>query len=435
VAAAALMLGAAPYGRAVADDAKVADYPAAQCPKGSDNPCVKSYVAAANGEISRVQDDAAARIKQAMAQADARIKQLRQGPPDDTATAEIKQVQAQEAESLGKIGTAADDSIQRINARIRQATEPVQTASAAPRAAPAVGTPGLESVTVTAARPTPEAISSFILSHGAGTRLTGKLARWRMGICPRAEGLTPQDAAYVAQRIRDVAASVGAPVNKDPACKTNIRIVFTPAPQDFLDSVRKENRDALGYADTLRQGARLATTTRAIQAFYVTATQDVRGNRELDTPRPMTGLTIDMPAYFNSSTGGNALAQGSITLTLPSARMKAVTGNRLDDGLSSEFDHILIVAEPAKLKAVQARSLADYMAVLGLSQPDAVDVCETLPSIVNLLTPGCQTVTSSITDGDIAYLRGLYKMTAAASLQVQRTEVRYQMEQALKKGD
>jgi hypothetical protein len=75
------------------------------------------------------------------------------------------------------------------------------------------------------------------------------------------------------------------------------------------------------------------------------------------------------------------------------------------------------------------------MAVLGLSQPDAIDRCETLPSIVNLLTPTCPAVTASITDGDLAYLRGLYRMTAAATLQVQRDQLRYQMEQALKKTD
>jgi len=424
----ALTLGAAPAIRAATD---TPGYPAAQCPKDTSSACIKDYVAAANSEISRVQDDAAARIKRTMAEADARIKQLRKGPGDTAAA--IQQTQAQENDSLAGIGSAADDRIQQINARIREATEPVQTVSAAP-AAPAP-VPGLERVTVTAARPSPEAINSFILFHGAATRLTGKLARWRMGICPRAEGLVPQDAVYLAQRIRDVAASVGAPVNKDAACKTNIRIVFTAQPQDFLDTIRKQNRDALGYADTLRQGAQLATVTRGVQAWYVTATQDVRGNRELDTARPANGLTMTMPAYFPSATGGNALAQGAITLNLPSARSRAVTGNRLDDGLSSEFDHILIVADPDKLKTVEARTLADYIAVLALSQPDTIDRCETLPSIVNLLTPGCQTVTASITDGDLAYLRGLYRMTTAASLQVQRSELRYQMEKTLKPSD
>jgi hypothetical protein len=43
--------------------------------------------------------------------------------------------------------------------------------------------------------------------------------------------------------------------------------------------------------------------------------------------------------------------------------------------------------------------------------------------------------TRTITDGDLAYLRGLYKMTPAGNLQVQRAEVRYQMEQVLKPKD
>ena len=102
------------------------------------------------------------------------------------------------------------------------------------------------------------------------------------------------------------------------------------------------------------------------------------------------------------------------------------------EAVYSEFYTITIVAELARLADFEIGTLADYVAMLALSQPGSLDGCEAMASITNLLSPGCSTIARSITDGDLAYLRGLYKMTTAGALQVQRAEVRYQMEQTLK---
>jgi hypothetical protein len=289
-----------------------------------------------------------------------------------------------------------------------------------------------ESVTVTASRPSAAAIESFIASHAMATRMTGKLARWKTGICPLTVGIAPKFANYVTQRIQSVAASAGAPVDKDAACRPNIRIVFTTAPQDLLDTIRKDEPTFLGYFDDRLQSARLATVTHAIQSWYTTATGDLRGRPQVDAASS-GGTTIQMAAAPPAGGGGiGGLSQGTITMNLPGASVKSVTGDRLGDGLTSEFYNVTIVAEPAKLMDFEIGTLADYVAVLALSQPGSLDNCEAMPSITNLLSPGCSTIARTITDGDLAYLRGLYKMTLTGSLQVQRSEVRYQMEQALK---
>ena len=69
--------------------------------------------------------------------------------------------------------------------------------------------------------------------------------------------------------------------------------------------------------------------------------------------------------------------------------------------------------------------------MLALSQPGSPDACETLPSITNLLAPNCANASEHISDGDLAYLRGLYKMSPTATLQGQRNEMRFQMEKTL----
>ena len=143
-----------------------------------------------------------------------------------------------------------------------------------------------------------------------------------------------------------------------------------------------------------------------------------------------------MPSMPGTGPGGiDSLPQGAVTMSMPGASIKQVSGNRLGDGLSSEFYMITIVAEPARLADFEIGTLADYIAMLALSQPGSLDGCEAMPSITNLLSPGCNSIARTITDGDLAYLRGLYKMSAAGSVGGQRAEVRYQMEQALKPDD
>jgi len=460
------------------------------------NSCMARYLDAANGEITRLHDEAAAQLKQTEDDANARIQSIEkqvqrlvaeangagavsatsqasssQYPAPDCrkpdklkpgrrtiaqtaeydsqeraykpcvaayiagATDVIWQIKNTTNQSTGQIAKSANDRIELIKDRIRDAAETDRVASAAPSGGqdlPAGA--ALESVTVIATKASTQAIDSFILSHATATRMTGKMARWKQGICPLTTGLDPKSTASVTQRIRDVASSIGAPVDKALACNANIEIDFTATPQALLDTIRKEHPGYLGYADNRQQSARLATFTHPIQSWYVTATADLRGHLEVDDPRP-AGVTLDMPAPPGVGPGGmDSLSQGTIHMDLPGASIKNVTGNRLGDGLSSEFAHITIVAEPARLTDFETGTLADYIAMLALSQPGPMDGCEALPSITNLLSPGCKSIARTITDGDLAYLRGLYKMTPAGSLQMQRGEVRYQMEQTLKPG-
>jgi hypothetical protein len=293
----------------------------------------------------------------------------------------------------------------------------------------------LESITVTGVRPSQDAINSFLFSHVTATRVTDKVARWSIGICPQTFGLGAKYAGYITQRIRSIAASVGAPVAADPACRANIQIVFTTTPQALLDNIRQNQPTYLGYHDNSTQAARLATVTRAIQSWYTTATGDLRGQPQIDSAHA-GGITLQLPSPPPTGPGGmEGFAGGVFTLNLPSANARTVTGGRLGDGLTSSFYNIIIVAEPGKLKDFEVGTLADYIAMLALTQPGALDACEDMPTITNLLLPGCRNPVSTITDGDLAYLRGIYKMSPAGTLQMQRHEILYQMRKDLKPAD
>ena len=118
-------------------------------------------------------------------------------------------------------------------------------------------------------------------------------------------------------------------------------------------------------------------------------------------------------------------------MSLPGTIVVRATGSRAVDGLNSGSFKIVIVADPSKLADDEVGPLADYIAMLALSQPASLDNCQDLPSISNLLAKSCTSVPGSITDGDLAYLKGLYRVPSGYSMSAQRQEIQYQMRKTL----
>jgi hypothetical protein len=285
--------------------------------------------------------------------------------------------------------------------------------SAQPRSAP-VPLPPVESVVVTGTK-SPQALHEYVEAVAVPTRLAGKLARWEVPVCPVVVGLKPEAVRFITRRLREVAAGARAPVSRDPKCHPNIQIVFTTAPQTLIGSMRRKQSDLLGYYDTIAQLDRMATVHLPIQAWYMTATHDVRGTLHIDSAR----------------TEGMVLAGG----VFPNARPFATTASRLGDGLRASLHHVTIVADPTKLLDYEMGPMADYIAVLALSRVASPDRCQSLPTITNLLTADCPRIPGGLSDIDLGYLRGLYHMNPEYSRKIQTHEVVYQVQQELIKAE
>jgi hypothetical protein len=286
-----------------------------------------------------------------------------------------------------------------------------------------------ESITVTVTRPSETAITNFIETRTTPTRIVGTMARWGHGACPLTVGLGNTYAKFITQRIRDIAAAVGAPVNADPACKPNIEVVFTTNPQGYLDNVLKSGPVFLGYHDSASQAETLAKVTHPIQAWYTTESVDYDGAPQIDRGRCSGGTSINaLPLQIS---GDLQSPQGFITLNLPCATVMHSSGSRLNNGYDSGLYNVLIVAEPAKLLDFEVGSLADYVTMLALAQPASLDNCQELPSISNMLAKGCASASLKITDADLAYLHGLYRVPRGSSLSAQQGGIRYEMKKTL----
>ena len=280
-----------------------------------------------------------------------------------------------------------------------------------------------ENVTVTGTK-SREVLQGFVQSFSAPTRFAGKMPRWESGVCPVTVGLKPQYDGFISQHVKDVAKQAGAPVNDRAGCTPNVLVVFTTAPQHLLDDIRKRQPDLLGYHDNSAQLDALAAVTHPVQAWYMTATRDSHGFTEVDVARK-SGSPL---AYTYKCLPPDP---GMCTIYLPSARAVSATDSRLGDGLRSDLYNVIIVADRDKLARFEVGPLSDYIAMLALAQIASLDVCQQLPSIVNLLVPDCERKSLTLTEYDRAYLHGLYAATNDLSLGVQQDQVAYQMEQQL----
>lgn len=266
-----------------------------------------------------------------------------------------------------------------------------------------------ENVTVTAAK-SREALDKFAKAFATPTKLTGKIARWETAVCPSVVGQKPEFARFIAQRLQAIAAAAGAPVNASPSCTPNIQIIFTTTPQALLDQIRQDDPDYLGYATTSEQREKLATVTRPIQAWYTTETIDRNGVHRMDSGRKLgNGVTM---SNFSAFAMPSAMATDRSPIELPYATYAHVNGTRINDATRTGLNHVIVVIDTTKMAGQRLVPLADYIAMLALTQINSLDTCQQLPSIVNILAPDCDQKIDGITATDLTYLHALYEMGA-----------------------
>ena len=243
-------------------------------------------------------------------------------------------------------------------------------------------------------------IHAFVKSYAMAAPISDEISRWKRGICPVTHGLSKEEySQFVTARIKEVAQEVGAPVEESP-CRTNIDVIFTDKPQDFLDQVRKEGGASL-LGPRPSQAVTVGTMRYAIQAWYATGTRDTNG----------VLLGDDEDNVF-----------GSGIKNLPT---RAVMGSLLRTDLHSELTHIYIIADASKTQNYLLGAIADYVAVLALSQTQSFEACKSIPSITNLISPNCDAdlKPTAITDTDMAFLKAVYTMDPGASLLEQQTYI------------
>jgi hypothetical protein len=264
----------------------------------------------------------------------------------------------------------------------------------------------LPEVIVVAPKPvTPEqtagdSVPTFVRSHGNPSFRTGQLSRWENSICASAKGLSEGFNDFVTARIQTVAAAVYTQKPATAPCKPNVLVIFTTAPQQLMDNVATKQPQLLGF-HFVSEVPKLKAFNRPIQAWYVTASQ--------------SGADIAVDDIWGGASIGPRL------------------GSRLYTNVRSSIVFVLIVVDTNKVTGYPIGAIADYVAVMALSKPRLLDGCGELPSIFDLMASACKTEKAdSITAGDVAYLRALYKIMPEQTLGLQQSAIANIMMRAFK---
>jgi len=309
--------------------------------------------------------------------------------------------------------------------------------SVPPGAAKPANSTSVAPVTVEAAAP-PKVIEkqtwNFVEAYAAASPKLDLIARWREPICVQVVNLPPEQAAMVKARVVQVAKGLGLP-SRPAGCASNIQIVLTSQPQAFLDNVAKNDEQALGFhwRSDLKK---LKTVTHPIQGWYKTATQsgkiaddglafavlkDAAGN---DIPNPgdafpkaRAGESVDLPE--NPSPQGCA-------------------GSLITDCERSIFKNELVVVDSHAVQGKDLGAVADYLAMMALSQIKPAETCSPLPSIFDLLvkTPCAgRDPPGELTAADAAYLTALYASDPEVKAASVRVEIANRMSEMLIKSN
>jgi hypothetical protein len=219
-------------------------------------------------------------------------------------------------------------------------------------------------------------------------------AKWKRPVCPHVYGLSPAAGFFIEHRIKEVAQQIGAPVDRSDSCIFNIGIIFTADPQATLDSIARVQLElVLGGRSDLK-------VTQPVQAWYVDFKTDYHGTETLDLP--WENMNSDIPI----SVGPPASAAD---LDAPKV---AANVSRLHTGLTSTLATATVLVDSNRAKGVTLGALADYLALLSLTQSDMTGSCLDRPTILNLMAAGCDPANRAmaLSDVDIALMTALYQV-------------------------
>jgi hypothetical protein len=310
--------------------------------------------------------------------------------------------------TIGSLATARADigALPQAGGSVDAASMPAAQSAQSEPHVNAGASPEISDVTVTVPTPPTDqqlvgnSLYEFIVHHATthyGNSSTARnLARWRGGmqsICPSTEGLPPGYDAFVTARLRAIAAYVGAPVQSNAQCKSNVQILFTNNPREKMDSVMNWATGVAFYGRYAHGGGDLVAfrSDHAIQGWYMTTRG---GGIVLNTDVALVGLDV-LPIWPQITQ--NYIGTGT-------------TGTRLGGGSGIGIGIVILLVDTTKVVGYTIGTIADYLAMLTLSVVQSPDHCDPLPSILDLMSSSCGTreMPTAITAGDLAFLKALY---------------------------
>lgn len=226
-----------------------------------------------------------------------------------------------------------------------------------------------------------------------------QLAKFNDALCPAVFGVQNGDDALIANRIRTVAAAVGAPVDKQ-RCKPNLLLLVVSNKNEILDYVRSHRPDLLGRLTN-------AEIRRLFQSADHTASWNVSR---------LVGADGSIVQYkmvkFDPQ---DAPFVTAVTTGFMSSRIKSMT--------IPAFVASIVVIEADAARALTPMQLADFTVMRALTGTSpAAPQSASILSVMHAVAEQAE-APLSVTRWDLALLKGLYSTSNAVSASSQRASI------------
>lgn len=237
----------------------------------------------------------------------------------------------------------------------------------------------------------------------------GQLGRFLAPICPKVLGLLPGEGDLVEQRMRKVAAAVGAPVAPEK-CQANIFVLIGSDKRASIEGVRKQYP---GLVD--------GVPTASLKALET-------------SPGPAASWQVV------GLVGADGMPLASVRTSEGSDPVRVVKSfgwiSRISRLTKPQFLVSIVVIETKALNGVDTRQLADYAVMRTLAPTDTTHkTAVAAPSIVKLFDAGVtpEIAPASVTWWDVAFLKALYSTDNEVNAAQQRGDIAHKMQKELSK--
>jgi hypothetical protein len=256
--------------------------------------------------------------------------------------------------------------------------------------------PDAEDQIVVTGRQLEEQVQDFVRALTPTRYVDSNVPRFEESVCPIAVGLAPAQNQAVAARLRVVAAAAGLPVSR-PGCVPNVLLAVTADKQKFIQTVASRFGEGAFGVMTSLQIRRLARSPGPAAAWQVTGQLKADGS----------------PAMFGLNRSTQAASRGR-----PAARL-AFFGTNL-------------VVERKALTGLTVTQLADFAAMRLFARTDPSRVAGKAPTILTVLeAPMGSAIPITLTEWDLAFLRGLYASPENQFAASQRSAIAKEMNEHL----
>lgn len=207
------------------------------------------------------------------------------------------------------------------------------------------------------------------------------LARWDRSVCVGVVNLKSDAAQYIADRVSTVADDLGLDAG-EPGCAPNIMVVATADSNAFAKDLVERRRRSFRTG-----GSGMDRGLSALRDFQ-------------DTLRPVRWWQVSAP--IDSQTGQIATRQPNEATPI----INTTSASRLRTEIVDRLLRVVVIVDANEVSSVNISQLADYIAMISMSQVDPDADTSQYASILNVFDQA--DAPQYLTDWDRAYLVGLY---------------------------